>query len=163
MLFGDVSILLLSIQLIIWWGLPRINHGLTRKPVSSGFLIGYKRVANQGFYIGPILYDCIIGLQEITQVACGHQIACWEPWSISQKWSYDAIKYCKLLNVAEISVIDCICRIKGAQSYLFNFLQTFFEILVSQESLYFSYNSWPISWLKSIPFGRYEWKYALLW
>ena len=43
---------------------------------------------------------------------------------------------------------------KEAQSYLFNFFFKHLEILVSQESLYFSHNPGQISQLKSVPFGR---------
>ena len=40
-------------------------------------------------------------------------------------------------------------------SPIFPFFNTLKEILVSQESSYFSHNPWQISQVKIVPFGRY--------
>ena len=59
---------------------------------------------------------------------------------------------CESLNASVSEYNYCI---EGAQSYLFNFFFKLTEILLSQESSYFSRNPCQILQLKIVPFGRY--------
>ena len=63
----------------------------------------------------------------------------------------DAAKSCSLPDAANWHGVEGTQSL--AQSFLFIFFELF-EILMLQDSSYFSHNPWLISQLKSIPFGR---------
>ena len=59
-----------------------------------------------------------------------------------------------MLNLSNAPLIDEEL-LQGVRSYLFNFFYKLLDVLLSQESSYFSHSPRTILQLKSVPFGRY--------
>ena len=82
---------------------------------------------------------------------------------LSYIWSWYIYEIYAVVYLLLIICSWCIYKIKGAQSIYFQLFSNFWKFLVSQESSYFSRNSWQILQLTHIPFGRYWWKCDWLW
>ena len=132
------------------------------------FSVTYKLVNNSTFTFCSRMWQInahVLNFYACPTVGIIHWHKITEP--VSSSLNFDACQVVSLVHwqikISSLVHMICLILLTIIQSYqplkelspIFSTFSQLLEILVSQESSYFSHNPCKISWLKSVAFGRY--------